>query len=146
MKPKKTFVLLFAVLAGLAGCGVQTPKADIESVKLVNATFDKISASLNLRVENPNSFDIHIREVRYKLFSNNKMIIEDKTTKKIALPAKESTKVELPIGFSTMKVADAGLEALTKGKVDYRAEAVIVVELPVGPVEIPVTKVGKLSF
>jgi LEA14-like dessication related protein len=139
-----TIVLLSFIL--LAACSVEPPKARIEKVRLIDASIEKVRTEITVAVDNPNSFTIHIKEVRYALYVNGDKVVDDILHKEIDLPAKGSTTVKIPLGVSLSKVAGAGMEAMMKRRMNYKADAVVVVDSGVGGIEVPVTQTGTLNW
>lgn len=144
---KKVFFALTAVLAlSLTGCtsmtGLKDPKAQIIDVKIETLKMDGGVLNLVCEIENPNSVDLQVDHIEYKLSLNKKELTSSEISQPTKLPANQKTLVQIPISF---KYADifSGLGDLLNAKpVSYS----VVGKAKMGILTLPFEKTGEIKL
>ncbi len=72
---KRVFLLIFLLL-GLTGCLVDEPKIDIHDIRIDGISEGKIRLKVILDVYNPNSFDIGVKAIEYKMYYDKSLFSE----------------------------------------------------------------------
>ena len=101
---------------------LQEPKVELSSVAVKNADLNGATLVFNVAVENPNSTEIKVDKVTYKVFLNNKEISNASTEKAFAIPAKSTGTVELPLPLEYRKVFADLKELLFAESAAYKIE------------------------
>lgn len=140
--------ILVAVFMSLTGCSgllnkfMKEPKVDIERVDIRDATLTQAKLVFVLKVQNPNSFDIKIDEVSYKVLLNNEPFAVAKTDQVVVVKEKSDTLVELPLPVHYDKLWK-NLQSLVMAKsLTYKIEG----DAKLSSLSIPFKEEGKLEL
>ena len=87
---------------------VQRPRAAFESAEIGELTAEGFTVNFGFDVDNPNDFDLPIREADYALSLGGVKVIDDQARPKGALRAGERTNVTVPVQLSFNDVIRAG--------------------------------------
>lgn len=137
------FICLFLCsCASLVGKVLQEPKVELSGVSVKNADMNGATLVFNIAVENPNSVEIKVDQVSYKVFLNNQEITQAKTDKSIAIPGKSTGNVELPLPIEYRKVFSNIKELLFAESAAYKIEGNAKMNL----FSIPFTKEGNVKL
>ncbi len=146
--------LLIASL-GLTGClgRFQEPEITLEGVRVGSVGFQGGLLYAQFRVWNPNGYGLETRALTYDL-----EITSDTTARSgwvrlaegsfdgpIAVGARDSTRVEVPVEFRFGNLAGLAVALLDRGAVDYRIRGSVDVRQPISRV-VPFRRTGKVSF
>jgi LEA14-like dessication related protein len=145
--------MLAAVMALTACSGtVQRPEIELEGVTLGSVGLSGGTLIANVRVHNPNRFNVRADNLKYQLFlRRNAAGPADSTWTRFAegtypdtlnVRAGQTRTFGIPISFSFGQLAGAGRSLLDYGRVDYRAQGTVDVRTPVGTREVPFRKTG----
>ncbi|MGZ3769731.1 MAG: LEA type 2 family protein [Bdellovibrio sp.] len=144
---KKLFVLgIF--LFSLIGCSSvkllfgEKPTAELREVQLMDASFSGGTLLFIVNVANPNSFDLVVDEIDYKVFLSGKELSEAKIEKPFAIPAKGNKNIEMPLPIKFGDLFEHLSHAFASRALDYRIEG----NVKLGFTKIPFSKEGKLEL
>ena len=131
-------ILLLAMVVCLNSCvyfkslvnGVQQPLVEIEAVHLGKASFQNIDLKIDLDVENPNDFDISLKDLKYKVYFKQLKLASGRRDEELLLKGDQSSKVRLGLKISpTVLLMGAG-ELFGEGKAVVKVKAQAVFETP----------------
>jgi LEA14-like dessication related protein len=147
-------ILTTAIVAGLSslvltnGCAslvgkvVEKPRVELDHVSLKDSDLRGTTAVFVVKVENPNSVDLKVDDIAYRVFLSGQEFAKASTGKAVTVPAKGTSLVELPLPVEYSKILN-GLQALLLSKpVDYRIEGAAKLSL----FSIPFQKEGQLEL
>lgn len=96
----------------------------------------------NISVKNPNSVDLKVDKITYKVFLNNKEISHSSTDKAVTIPAKSTGQVELPMPLEYRKVFTDIKQLLFAESASYKIEGHAKMNL----FSIPFSKEGSIKL
>src|SRR5687768_14412868 len=111
MRPRLplAFLLSLGVLSlGCSSASVQRPTASFESAEVGDLTPEGFTLNIGFDVDNPNDFDLPIRDADYRLSLGGVKVIDDEVRPRGALRAGERTNVTLPVRLSFNDLLRAG--------------------------------------
>lgn len=146
---RNTIVVISSVLL-LSGCAgmykqIETPKISVVNLQLVEATLFEQNYHIQLRIQNPNTFEVPVKGLQYTIELNNEHFTSGMSNHSVVIPALDSAIIEVE-AISTLlsffrqfnNLQQGKLEAITyrlKGKVhltgfrsqhfDYRGEMLL---------------------
>lgn len=121
---------------------LEKPKIELSGIDVRDADFKGATLVFHMAVENPNSVDLKVDKVTYKVFINDKAITEASTDKAISVPAKGKGIVDLPMPLEYQKVFSNIQELLTANSAAYKIEGNAKLNL----FSIPFTKEGSVKL
>ncbi len=90
-------------IKGVFGLTPEKPKIKLELVKLKKVSLVKVELEIQLKIENPNSFDLTISSMDYRLENDAKLLASGQNTIPIKLTSRSSTAVNLPLSLETQQ-------------------------------------------
>ena len=142
--PASEFDLIAAIKERLPAPG--------EGVTLGSVGFTGGTLIANVKVHNPNRFNLHANNLRYQLFlRRNAAAPADSAWTPFAdgvypdtlnVRGGQTRTFGIPISFSFGQLAGAGRSLMDYGRVDYRAQGTVDVRTPLGTREVPFRKTG----
>lgn len=145
-----TTVVVFLVLTGLVfsavGCAIKQPTARIDDVEVRDVTTKKIKLDFIVGLKNPNPVGLTVNKLAYTLTVFDKPVVRDTTEKKIKIPSKANVNFKLPVSLTYADLIQAGITAVSKGKLKYTLALKITLDTPVGDLTLPVTKSGTIKI
>jgi LEA14-like dessication related protein len=149
---------MVAAAVALSACSgtVARPEIELEGVTLGSVGLSGGTLVANVRVHNPNRFNLRADNLRYELFlRRNAASPGDSAWTRFAegtypdtlnVRAGQTRTFGIPISFSFGQLAGAGRSLMDYGRVDYRAQGTVDVRTPVGTREVPFRKVGTFTM
>ncbi len=101
----RRFFLVLFFLIGLTGCIVDEPKIDIRDIRIDGISEGKITLKVILDVYNPNSFDIGIRLIEYRMYYDKNLFSEGIWEGDEKLKAKSGTGIPIVVSADETMVA-----------------------------------------
>ena len=143
------FVGIFLLVAlGASSCSfflkqvVEKPKVEFEHVDLKDVNGNGATVLVGLKIENPNSFSLHVDSVRYTLEIKGKPLTSSTIDKPVEVPGKGSAFVEIPVPVKFADLFSSVLDFLQNGATQYRVSG----DAKVGSFSIPFDKTGELKL
>ena len=103
------FVLPLALFSlACSSTSVQTPTASFQSAEVGALTADGVTLNFDFGIDNPNDFDLPLRNADYALSLGGVKVIDDEAKPKGALRARERTSVTVPVRLSFDDMLKAG--------------------------------------
>ncbi|HET7234228.1 MAG TPA: LEA type 2 family protein [Longimicrobium sp.] len=146
--------VVMAAAVALSACtgSVQRPEIELEGVTLGSVGLTGGTLIANVRVHNPNRFNLRANNLRYQLsLRRNAAAPGDSTWTRFAdgvypdtlnVRAGQTRTFPIPVSFSFSQLAGAGRSLMDYGRVDYRAQGTVDVRTPLGTREVPFHKTG----
>ena len=121
---------------------LQEPQVELKEIQLRSMDFEKAQADIMTLVTNPNHKEIHIDQMEYTVFINQKSISKNTLNEKTVLPAGKTTTVAIPFSFQ-FKDLSSGLGALlSKAPLKYEVLGTV----KSGIFKIPFSKKGEIQY
>ena len=145
------------LLAAAAACGgranrveqpsfpFERPAVALRDVRLRGAGLRGGAAEIELRVHNPNAYDLTSPRVNYRVLLEDVEVATGFTDLDVTVPAEDSVVVKLPATFSYLGMGRAGRVFVNNGAAPYRVLGRIAVSTPHGRVSFPYDRAGHFS-
>lgn len=144
-----------AFLIFLSGCSslkdvmdVEKPTASVTSVSIDSVSMKSMVLLVEVKLDNPNAFDLKTAGVDLDLLMNKRIIAKiNQPDASVSLPAGGSNSIRLPVKLMFDQILDSVGEMSNKKALDYMVEGAVVINLPViGDFDVPVDYSGMLSL
>lgn len=143
-------VLAVAACASL----IKAPEVNVETVRVESVTLSGGTLTLNLRLTNPNNFELRGTAVDYTLRVAETGASDPRWTELaggvreegFVLPPLGAAEVAVPVRFDWAGVGTALREIFRRGRLDYQTEGAVRVELPGGARRVPFRRQGQVSM
>lgn len=106
MKRLLQIMLILLVLLGLGGCKLfKKPTVDrIHDIRIVSMTPDQTNLLISVKINNPNSYKLVVREMTLKLMDKDRVQVGTATMNaKIMIPGRKSTAIDFSVNLETRK-------------------------------------------
>ena len=113
-------LLLLAACAGPLTSDVEPPEASLAGLAFSQPGLFEQELRIDLRVQNPNNFDIGIERVRFALEANDKKFARGRTTEAFDLPALGEAVVPVKVNVPTNDLLDRVMALGAERRIDYR--------------------------
>ena len=144
-----------ALAVACTGCAalIQAPQVDVEAVHVESVTLTGGTMTLELRVTNPNNFELRGTAVDYALRVGDAAASDPRWVdlasgvrqEGFTLPPLGSATVSVPVRFDWVGVGTAVRQLVERKQLGYEAEGAVRVDLPGGVRRIPFRQQGKVS-
>ena len=138
MKKKLFFkyFILAVILISLSACQtlgspVQEPVIEFHTVDFVGISFTDMELLFQIRVNNPNPFEIPFPEIAWELFLNENSFIRGDIRSRGNIRAQNSVIVEIPVNINFLDIFTAFASLRGRNDVDYRIAIGVRIPLPV---------------
>lgn len=121
---------------------LEKPEVNLQRVFVRDTSLSGTTLVFVVKVDNPNKQDIKVQEIAYKVFISGKELTQAKTEKPVAVPAKGSSEVELPLPVKYTSLFENIGDILLSREVAYK----IVGDAKLSFISIPFTKEGKVEL
>ncbi len=145
------FILFFIACKELKNLqnmmNVQNPDVQFESAKLNGLSFEKADLMFDLKVINPNNFNITLSGFDYDLLINQNSFLSGKQNKGLAIKANDFSIVHIPLSIKYIELYDTYKSFKNDDTLKYTLKTGLIFDLPVlGKVRVPVSKSGALPL
>jgi LEA14-like dessication related protein len=152
---KKSYVISIILVFVIFGCNelkklqnmanVKNPDVKFESVKLTALSFEKADLMFNLKVINPNDFNITLSGFDYDLLINENSFLKGRQNKGVAIKANNSSMVQIPLSLRYTDLFDTYSSLKDADVLKYTIKTGLLFNVPIlGNVRVPVSKSGEL--
>lgn len=148
-------LLLFLLMAGtsctsireLLGFGFEQPKVSLRSIEIKNISMTSVKMLVHLRIKNPNTFDLTLNRLDYKVTTMNMELAEGLFEKKFTVKAESQNDVEIPLSINMQSALRMLKTLVEEADKDHMAEiaATVVFDSPIGEIEHTFTDEKNLS-
>jgi LEA14-like dessication related protein len=149
----RPFWALLGLLAGLllAGCGslltseIEPPEVSLAGLGFGEPGLFEQQLRIDLRVRNPNNFEVAIDRVTFNLDVNDKPFAKGRANEGLDLPALGETVVPVTVSVPTNDLIDRVMELGTERRLDYRLTGVAELD-NLFLAKVPFEREGKLAL
>lgn len=137
-------LLMLPLVAGCALSGklLEKPTVSLEEVSARDTNLTGTTLVFRLNLKNPNAIDLPLDDLTYQVFLNGNFFAEGRTDKKVRIPARGESDVEIPLAVQYTKVL-SGLGRVLRGEdMDYRLKG----DAKFAAFSIPFEKAGDLKL
>ncbi|MGZ3774722.1 MAG: LEA type 2 family protein [Pseudobdellovibrionaceae bacterium] len=144
----KLMLLVLASVSFLTGCAsvfeliTEKPKVELREVYFKDTNFVGTTLVFVVNLQNPNRFDIRVKEIEYKVFLSEKEFSSAKTENPFTVIAHKTIQVELPLPVKYGSVWEHLTQALVSQVLSYRIEGRIKLSFT----SVPFSKEGKVKL
>jgi len=128
---------------------VEKPTASVTSVSIDSVSMKSMVLLVEVKLDNPNAFDLlKTAGVDLDLLMNKRIIAKiNQPDTSVSLPAGGSNSIRLPVKLMFDQILDSVGDMSNKKALDYMVEGAVVINLPViGDFDVPVDYSGMLSL
>lgn len=119
-----------------------TPDVDLEKIKFDQFSFEETSATLQLKLDNKNDFELGLNSLEYEVWLADVSIGGARLSKLVRIGKKDQGVVELPISFRPKDFGSALWEMIRGRGTGYSMKGILDVDTPFGPMNLPFSKEG----
>lgn len=144
-------IAVMALVLASAGCSnlagiFEKPDLQFQGLRVNSIGYDGASLDILVDVYNPNSYRLPLQRFSYDLAIENVHWGLGSTDTPLAVEARNSATVRLPLQVSWSRLGDVGRQALQTGSVNYGVSGEIIVGTSLGDVRVPYSKSGRFSI
>ena len=139
-------VLLAGARCSNLGAIFQKPELQFRGLQVNSIGFDGASLDILVDVYNPNSYRLALQRFSYDLAIENVNWGLGSTGSPMAVEARNSATIRLPLDVSWSRLGDVGRQALQTGSVNYGVSGEVIVGTSLGDVRVPYSKSGRFSI
>ncbi|XP_008803392.1 desiccation-related protein At2g46140-like [Phoenix dactylifera] len=118
------------------------PEIDLQKIKFDSFSFEETSATLFLKVENMNDFDLGLNSLEYEMCLGEVSIGGARLSKSAVIAKKGNGVVELPISFRPKEFGSALWDMIRGKGTGYSMKGSLDVNTPFGPMKLPFHREG----
>lgn len=128
----------------LVGCStiMAPPAIHVRSITPVGVTLSGIDFEADLKVSNPNRFDLSLLSYSYSLLVANRQLSSASASKTTIFPAHQETGIKLPISVRYTDLFALIQQQRDPKQLPYHLKAVLELETPLGKSIIPINRTG----
>jgi len=138
-------LLAGARCSNLAGV-FEKPDLQFRGLRVNSIGLDGASLDILVDVYNPNSYRLALQRFTYDLAIESVNWGRGSTDSPLAVDARNTSTLRLPLEVSWSRLGDVGRQALRTGTVNYGVSGEIMVGTSLGDVRVPYTKSGRFSI
>ena len=142
---KNWLLILMFMSSGCALLDASTmknPKVDLESVDVQDARIDGATLMFNLKVDNPNAFDLNLDKLKYTLDMADRTLASGEVTKGLHVEASKVSTIRLPVPIKFADVFHSVSALIGQGSTPYHLKGAAYL----GPLRLPFDEKGKFKF
>ncbi|KAL2922427.1 Late embryogenesis abundant protein Lea14-A [Bienertia sinuspersici] len=118
------------------------PDIDLEKIKFQKFSWEQTVATLHLKIENKNDFDLGLKDLDYEVWLGEVNIGGADLEKSGNLPKNEISHINLPITFRPKEFGSALWDMIRGRGTGYSMKGNINVDTPFGEMKLPISKEG----
>nr|AJA33569.1 late embryogenesis abundant protein LEA2-1 [Pinus tabuliformis] len=118
------------------------PDVDLDKVEFDSFSFEETSATLHLKLENKNDFDLGLNALEYEVWLAEVSIVNAKLDKSAKVDKNGISYIELPVSFRPKDFGSALWDMIRGKGAGYAMKGNLDVDSPFGPMKLPFNKEG----
>lgn len=123
------------------------PDVDVDKIEFEHLSLEETSASLHLKVDNKNKFDLGINALEYTFVLADETIANATLSKAANIAQRGEGTLEIPISFRPKDLGSAMWDIVRGRGAGYSMTGKLEVDTPFGPMHLPFSKEGgKTNF
>ncbi|KZV34794.1 hypothetical protein F511_00696 [Dorcoceras hygrometricum] len=117
-----------------------TPDIDIEKIRFEKFSFEETIATLHLKLENKNDFDLGLNDIDYEFWLGDVSIATADLAESSNIEKNGITFIDIPITFRPKDCGSAVWDMIRGRGTGYSMKGIIKVDTPFGPMKLPISK------
>lgn len=118
------------------------PDVDLEKVEFDSFSFEETSATLHMKLENKNDFDLGLNALEYEVWLAEVSIVNAKLSKSAKVEKNGISYIELPVSFRPKDFGSALWDMIRGKGAGYAMKGNLDLDSPFGPMQLPFNKEG----
>lgn len=118
------------------------PDVDVEKIHFDKFSFEETIASLHLKLENKNDFDLGLNALDYEFWLSEISIASSKFNKTTTIEKNGVARMEIPISFRPKDFGSALWDMIRGRGIGYSMKGSIDADTPFGHMNLPISKEG----
>ena len=118
------------------------PDVDVEKIKFHHFSFEETTATLHLKLENKNDFDLGLNLLEYEMWLGDDSIASAELTQTAKIEKQGITRMQVPFSFSPKDFGSAVWDMIRGRGTGYTIKGKIDVDTPFGNMKLPISKEG----
>jgi LEA14-like dessication related protein len=133
--------LLFMFTSCL-GLFIENPTFTLKGIKAQQVSLSEINFTLDLRVNNPNKYDLELKSLDYKFYLNDKEAGEGSLKELQTIRKACESDIRIPLNLSRLNLADCLIAAISGQEVRYKLIGKAKVKAGLASASIPFDREG----
>ena len=143
--------LIVGFLTLLGGCagstsGVESPRIQLADVRFLGSRVFEQKMLIDLRVTNPNNFDVALEGVSFDFEVNDSHFASGLTNEGVTVPRLGDATVPVPVSTTLLDIVREALRLTESGEISYRLSGFAFVTEGVGTRKVPFEAAGRLRL
>ncbi|XP_006650879.1 uncharacterized protein LOC102708229 [Oryza brachyantha] len=118
------------------------PDVDVEKIKFHRFSFEETTATLHLKLENKNDFDLGLNMLEYEMWLGDDSIASAELTESAKIEKQGITTMQIPFSFRPKDFGSAVWDMIRGRGTGYTIKGKIDVDTPFGNMKMPISKEG----
>lgn len=118
------------------------PDVDVENIHFEKFSFEETIATLHLKLENKNDFDLALNKMDYEIWLSDVNIGSAELTESTKVDKKGISKMKIPISFRPKDFGSALWDMIRGRGIGYSIKGNVDVDTPFGSMKLPISKEG----
>ncbi|KAL5217060.1 hypothetical protein ABZP36_017744 [Zizania latifolia] len=118
------------------------PDVDVEKIKFHRFSLEETTATLHLKLENKNDFDLGLNMLDYEMWLGDDSIASAELTESAKIEKQGITTMQIPFSFRPKDFGSAVWDMIRGRGVGYTIKGKIDVDTPFGNMKLPIIKEG----
>ncbi|ONM11454.1 Late embryogenesis abundant protein group 2 [Zea mays] len=118
------------------------PDVDVEKIKFHHFSFEETTATLHLKLENKNDFDLGLNLLEYEMWLGDDSIASAELTQTAKIEKQGITRMQVPFSFRPKDFGSAVWDMIRGRGTGYTIKGKIDVDTPFGNMKLPISKEG----
>jgi len=118
------------------------PDVDVEKIKFHHFSFEETTATLHIKLENKNDFDLGLNMLEYEMWLGDDSIASAELTQSAKIEKQGITRMQIPFSFRPKDFGSAVWDMIRGRGTGYTIKGKIDVDTPFGNMKLPISKVG----
>lgn len=118
------------------------PDVDLDKVEFDSFSFEETSATLHMKLENKNDFDLGLNALEYEVWLSGVSIVNAKLSKSAKVEKNGISYIQLPVSFRPKDFGSALWDMIRGKGAGYAMKGNLDMDSPFGPMQLPFNKEG----
>uniref|UniRef100_A0A0D9W192 Water stress and hypersensitive response domain-containing protein n=1 Tax=Leersia perrieri TaxID=77586 RepID=A0A0D9W192_9ORYZ len=118
------------------------PDVDVDKIKFHRFSFEETTATLHLKLENKNDFDLGLNMLEYEMWLGDDSIASAELNEKATIEKQGITTMQIPFSFRPKDFGSAVWDMIRGRGTGYTIKGKIDVDTPFGNMKLPISKEG----
>lgn len=141
------FLILLSCAALQEFANIQTPKVNVDNVRLTGLNLEQVNLAFDISIDNPNALAATLAGLDYNFLLNDNSFITGQQAKQLTIAANGKSQLEIPVSLAFKKIYDTYQSLKSQDSTTYRLACGLSFDLPVlGRTRIPVSKTGHVPL